>query len=79
MKIPTHVAFVKTMLEGKMVSILCDEQTGHDLALALSRFDQTTLHMPDTIRDLRLRLDAALVGDPRSRRYVKENRNDSNG
>lgn len=77
MKVPTSVKLVPvTPGKEKLISILGDQQLGRDLALALSRFDQTTLHMPESIRDLRLRLDAALVGDPFSRKYVKEHPND---
>jgi hypothetical protein len=58
--------------DARALSILTDKQTGHELAIALGRLEQTTLHIPDSIRDLKLALDAELIADPMSRRYMDE-------
>lgn len=76
MKFPTDVKVVKVktesgVLRSEIVSIVADKQVGHDLALALLRLEQTTLHFPDSIRDLRLRLSAELIHDPQSVQYIK--------
>jgi hypothetical protein len=59
---------------GSLISIFGDKQLGHDLALGLMRLEQTTMHLPDSLHDLRLKLDAELVGDPQSRKYIKRQR-----
>ena len=77
MKFPTRVDLVNIVAgdsgsdrpAGSALSIIGDKQLGHDLALALMRLEQTTMNIPDSLRDLRLKLDAELVGDPASVRY----------
>lgn len=75
MKFPTKVELVNVAVgdpaqpHGSLISIFGDKQLGHDLALGLMRLEQTTMHLPDSLHDLRLKLDAELVGDPQSRKY----------
>lgn len=75
MRLPTSVKVLPIVSDGEpvgeFVTIVADKSLGGELALALMRLEQTTLHIPESIRDLRLRLDCELVGDPHSRQYVK--------
>jgi hypothetical protein len=54
--------------DARELQITLDKQRGHELALALMRLEQTTLHVPEGIKLLRLALDAELINTPASRR-----------
>ncbi len=73
MKLPTKVDLIKIQSEdgsvlAELVTIACDKQSGHDLALFLM-----THHagLTESLQDLKMRLDAELIGDPASRQYLK--------
>jgi len=57
--------------DARAVIITTDKQTGHELALVLGRLEQSSLHTPDSLRDLKLALDAELIQDPAAKRHME--------
>lgn len=52
--------------DARELTIQIDKQTGHDLGVSLHRLFQTTLGVPERVRNLMLALDAELIGSPGS-------------
>lgn len=58
--------------DARPLTITIDKQIGHELAIALSRLEQTTLQVPHKIRLLRLALDAELIQMPGAAQRFEE-------
>ena len=50
--------------DARELTIVIDKQGGHELALVLARIEQTTLHVHESVKELRKALDVELIGIP---------------